>query len=179
MSAANTPQLSHIAPVLRVSDLPAALAYYRDKLLFEVAFEWADNEGEPVRYAVLERGKAGVHLTQSDNAGGTTAYCFVDGIDGYHAAVKAAGANITEDISDQPWMMREFETADVDGNVLLFGEHLDRVNGVETEDTETAEAPSKEPLVETDQHRHLWNSFWYHGIFHPHDVPPEDRREGS
>ena len=128
MSQARSPKVSHIAPVVRVSDLGQSIAYYRDSLKFTVAFEWADGEGEPVRYAVLEYGKAGIHLTQSDQPGGTTAYCFVDGIDAYHALVKTAGANITEDIKDQPWRMREFETRDPDGNVLLFGEHLDRVD---------------------------------------------------
>ena len=76
----------------------------------------------------------------------------LDGIDAYHAMVTSAGANITEEIQDQPWRMREFETRDPDGNVLLFGEHLDHV--------EMREKPG---------HRHLWDSFWYHGIFHPHD----------
>ncbi|WP_434054876.1 MAG: glyoxalase superfamily protein [Roseibium sp.] len=162
MSQERPPKVSHIAPVLRVKDLAQSIAYYRDSLKFTVAFEWADGEGEPVRYAVLEYGKAGVHLTQSDQPGGTTAYCFVDGIDAYHALAKAGGANITEDIKDQPWRMREFETRDPDGNVLLFGEHLDLV--------EMREKPG---------HRHLWDSFWYHGIFHPHDHDtPKDQTEG-
>ena len=126
MSETQASRLSHIAPVLQVSDLTAAIAYYRDRLLFEVRFEWADREGEPVRYAVLGRENAGLHLTRCEAPNPSTAYCFVDGIDGYHALVKEAGANITEDIADQPWQMREFETVDADGNVLLFGEHLDR-----------------------------------------------------
>ncbi|MES0883738.1 bleomycin resistance protein [Roseibium sp. SCP14] len=126
MSDTQSSQLSHMAPVFPVTDIAASIAYYRDKLLFEVRFEWADREGEPVRYAVLGRENAGLHLTQSDQVRQATAYCFVDGIDGYHALVKKAGANITEDIADQPWQMREFETVDLDGNVLLFGEHLDR-----------------------------------------------------
>ena len=179
MSDTKSPQLSHIAPVLRVSDLAASLAYFRDNLLFDIVFEWADQEGEPVRYAVLERDKSGVHLTRSDNPGGTTAYCFVDGIDGFYALVKAAGANITEEIADQPWNMREFETVDPDGNVLLFGEHLDRVNAEQSEDKEaTAKSPAGEE-VDISQHKHLWNSFWYHGIFHPHDQGSGDGPKGT
>lgn len=152
MTQTQSPQISHIAPVLRVKDLAASLAYYRDSLLFLVAFEWADNEGDPIRYAVLEHGKSGVHLTQSDAPGGTTAYCFVEDIDGYHALAKSSGANITEDIDDQPWGMREFETRDPDGNVLIFGEHKDNI------------AERNAP-----KHKHLKDSFWYHGILHPHD----------
>ncbi|MBG6157421.1 catechol 2,3-dioxygenase-like lactoylglutathione lyase family enzyme [Labrenzia sp. EL_159] len=179
MTETGSPEISHIAPVLRVRDLTASLAYYRDNLLFDVVFEWADQEGEPVRYAVLERGKSGVHLTRSDKPGGTTAYCFVDGVDGFYALVKAAGANITEDIANQPWNMREFETVDPDGNVLLFGEHLDRVDAAEADKPDAASGSPAEKEADTSQHRHLWNSFWYHGIFHPHDHTSQDSRESS
>ncbi|MCV0427259.1 MAG: VOC family protein [Roseibium sp.] len=126
MSDKQSSKLSHIAPVFPVSDIAASIAYYRDRLLFDVLFEWADNDGEPIRYAVLGREDVSLHLTQSDQPRKTTAYCFVDGVDGYYELAKAAGGNITEDIADQPWQMREFETVDPDGNVLLFGEHLDR-----------------------------------------------------
>ncbi|WP_298817349.1 VOC family protein [uncultured Roseibium sp.] len=126
MSDPNSSQLSLIAPVFPVSDVATAVAYYRDRLLFEVRFEWADNEGEPARYAILGRDKIELHLTGGDALHPRTAYCFVDGIDGYYALARKAGANITEDIGDQPWEMREFETKDPDGNALIFGEHLSR-----------------------------------------------------
>ncbi|KZM51000.1 VOC family protein [Labrenzia sp. OB1] len=127
MHEAKPPELAHIAPVFPVSNVAGAVAYYRDKLLFDVRFEWADKDGDPVRYAILGRDKIELHLTAGDNPHARTAYCFVDGVDGYYALASNAGANITEDIVDQPWEMREFETRDPDGNVLLFGEHLSRI----------------------------------------------------
>jgi uncharacterized glyoxalase superfamily protein PhnB len=128
MSGTKSPLLSHIAPVFQVSNVADAIAYYQDRLLFDVRFEWADADGEPVRYAVLGREDAGLHLTKSKTPHPSTAYCFVSGVGDYYALVKDAGANITAPIADQPWQMREFETVDPDGNVLLFGEHLERVS---------------------------------------------------
>lgn len=121
------PQLAHIAPVLPVSDLKASVAYYCGKLLFESRFEWSDSDAEPPRYAILCRDQVELHLSAGAARHPATAYCFVDGVDGYHAEVTAAGANITEALSDRPWEMREFETRDPDGNVLLFGEHKSRI----------------------------------------------------
>jgi len=121
--------LSHIAPVFRATDLAASIAYYRDKLLFETRFEWQDSADEPMRYAILGRDEIELHLTASPDVHSSVAYCFVANVAGYHGAVQAAGANITEAIADQPWEMREFETKDPDGNVLIFGEHLSRLEG--------------------------------------------------
>jgi len=122
-----TPRLSHIAPVFSVADLTASLAYYRDRLLFEVRFEWADAEGAQARYAILCRDAVELHLSSGAARNQATAYCFVEDVDGYYAKVMKAGANITEALADQPWKMREFETRDPDGNALVFGEHLDRI----------------------------------------------------
>lgn len=129
MSETQSPQLSHIAPVFRAIDLAASVAYYREKLLFEIRFEWKDSEAEPVRYAILGRDGIELHLTASADVQPSVAYCFVADVAAYYANVEAAGANITEAIADQPWEMREFETKDPDGNVLIFGEHLSRLEG--------------------------------------------------
>lgn len=58
-----------------------------------------------------------------------TAYVFVDGVADYYEVVKARGADIREELQDYPWGMREFEVTDFDGNRLIFGEHLSRIEG--------------------------------------------------
>ncbi|GAB2208193.1 hypothetical protein ROS1_50100 [Roseibium sp. ROS1] len=121
------PHLSNIAPVFPVSDLKAAVAYYRNRLLFESRFEWADTEAEPVRYAILCRDHVELHLSAGAGRHPATAYCFVAGIDGYYTSVTEAGADIAEAITDRPWDMREFGARDPDGNMLYFGEHLERI----------------------------------------------------
>lgn len=119
--------LELVAPVLQVGDLATALAHYRDKLLFDVAFEWADSDGEPPNYAIVRQGNCELHLTLSRQPHPTVAYIFVDRVGACYDALKASGANITHDIADQPWEMREFEVVDPDGNRLIFGEHLSRI----------------------------------------------------
>lgn len=120
--------LAHVAPVFQVTDLARARFHYTAKLLFSVAFEWSDSDGEPPRYAIVRHGDCELHLTLSTEAHPTVAYVFVDRVKAYYDAVKAKGANITHDIEDQPWEMREFETADPDDNRLIFGEHLSRID---------------------------------------------------
>ncbi len=122
-------KLEVVAPVFPVTDVGRSVDYYRDALLFEVAFEWADSDDEPVRYAILQNGDTEVHLTEAETARETIAYFFVDSVAGYYAAVKGKGAKITSEIKDYPWEMREFEVADPDGNRLIFGEHLSRIEG--------------------------------------------------
>ncbi|MHA7775949.1 bleomycin resistance protein [Roseibium sp. M-1] len=120
-------RLAHIAPVFPVTDLAVSVAYYRDRLLFDVRFEWADADGEPPRYAILCRDNVELHLSSGAARHPAAAYCFVDGIDGYYAQVSEAGAGIEEAICDRPWNMREFGAKDPDGNILYFGEHLERI----------------------------------------------------
>lgn len=127
MPESSPPRLAAVAPVFHVSDLAASMAYYRDCLKFESRFEWSDSDNGTVRYAIVCRDDVELHLAQTDEAKAATAYCFVDGIDTYYALACEGAANITHPIVDQPWQMREFGIADPDGNVLYFGEHLERI----------------------------------------------------
>jgi len=113
-----------VAPVFPVADIKASHAYYTGALLFRTGFEWADSDAEPVRYLIVINGDCELHLTASAQTRPTYAYFFVANVEAYFGAVKAAGATITEELSDQPWGMREFEVSDPDGNRLLFGETL-------------------------------------------------------
>ncbi len=119
--------LDVVAPVFPVTDIKRALSYYTEKLLFESSFEWADSEQEPLNYAVLRKNAAELHLTVSKDRHATVAYIFVDNVKGYYDAIKDTGAEITHEMADYPWDMREFEIADPDGNRIIFGEHLSRI----------------------------------------------------
>ena len=121
-------KLEVVAPIFPVTDLQRSVAYYTRSLLFSVGFEWADTDGEPVRYAILQNGNTELHLTAAETSRQVVAYFFVDGVAAYYDAVKAAGAKITCEIEDLPWDMREFEIADPDGNRLIFGQHLSRID---------------------------------------------------
>ncbi len=125
-------KLEVVAPVFPVTDMSKSLRFYTDQLLFKVGFEWSDNDQEPPRYSILQQGNTELHLTLTTEARATVAYFFVDNVEGYYEAVKAKGANITEEITDYPWDMREFEVTDPDGNRVIFGEHLSRLKGKES-----------------------------------------------
>ena len=119
--------LEVVAPVFPVADIDRARDHYTEKLLFTLSFEWADSENEPLSYAILQQGNTELHLTLAKGPRKTTAYFFVNNVRAFYEAVKTAGANITHDIKDQPWDMREFEVTDLDGNQIIFGEHISRI----------------------------------------------------
>jgi uncharacterized glyoxalase superfamily protein PhnB len=114
-------QITGLAPVLHVRDLAAALAYYRDKLGFDVTFTWED----PPRYACLCRGDAAVHLNAYQPPAATSIVCiFCKGIDALYEDLTTRGANIVRPIADEPYGMREFVVSDVDGHQLVFGQGI-------------------------------------------------------
>jgi len=122
-------KLEVAAPVFPVTDVTRSLAFYTEKLKFESSFEWADSEDEPINYAILQNGNTELHLTKAETPRDTVAYYFVDGIQEYYETVKQTGVDLASDIADQPWEMREFEVADPDGNRVIFGEHISRIEG--------------------------------------------------
>ena len=124
---AEEPKLEIVAPVFPVTDVKCATDYFTSKLLFDIAFEWADEDGGPVSYVILRSGNCELHLTMSEKPHKTIAYFFVRGVEEYHDAVRSNGATITQDIKDWPWNMREFEVADPDGNRLIFGQDISRI----------------------------------------------------
>ena len=49
------PRISNIAPLFIVRDVPAALAFYRDKLAFDVTFQGP--ESSDIFFGIVERGR--------------------------------------------------------------------------------------------------------------------------
>jgi hypothetical protein len=74
-------QVTRHATVLHVKDMPAALAYYRDKLGFAVTFTWED----PPRYVCFCLREASIHLNSYLPPAATSVVCiFCRGIDALH-----------------------------------------------------------------------------------------------
>ena len=88
------------ATVLTARDIAASLAYYRDALGFEVAFEY----GQPTFYVGLCRDEAAVHLiaaSKSERLPGNGALCiFVDDVDALHAELVARKARVVKPPQD-------------------------------------------------------------------------------
>ncbi len=108
------------APVLRVTDLAAALRFYRDMLGFTVEVEYDD-------YVILELDHSQLHLSKpgaGKPAGGGTVYVFCDEVDEYFGKIRARGVIPAYGPCEQFYRMRDFMINDPDGNQLTFGRAL-------------------------------------------------------
>lgn len=107
--------------VFTVKDVMASLAYYRDKIGFDVAFEY----GTPTFYVGLCSGDVTLHLVSASKAPrppGHAAVCiFVDDVDGLHADLVKRGAKVLKAPANYDYGLRDFDVADLDGNMLFFG----------------------------------------------------------
>jgi len=110
------------ATIFTVRDLMASIAYYHDKMGFEVTFQY----GEPPFYACLCRDEVSLHLRDANKnpewvAGNGAIAVFVDEVDALHADMVERGAAVIKAPRDYAYGMRDFEVADPDGNHLTFG----------------------------------------------------------
>ncbi len=107
--------------VFTVKDVMASLAYYRDKLGFDVAFEY----GKPTFYVGLCSGNVTLHLvaaSQTPRQPGQGATCiFVDDVDALHADLVERGAKVMKAPANYDYGLRDFDVADLDGNMIFFG----------------------------------------------------------
>ncbi len=118
-------KLTSVAPVFRVAQLDRSIAYYRDRLGFEIEFEY---EGS---YASVVRDGCRVHLKCSPPVARDAAAfeaeehidaCFgVEGIEALASEVIASGASISVPLRQMPYG-KEFYVRDPDGYVLGFVE---------------------------------------------------------
>jgi catechol 2,3-dioxygenase-like lactoylglutathione lyase family enzyme len=111
-------RLVRACPILASADIPATVAWYRDRLGFEARMTRPD-------YGIVERDGIELHFWPCQDrsiAESTSAYLRVDDVDGLHASFEGAreGGRISE-VADRAWGMREFYVWDPDGNLLRFG----------------------------------------------------------
>jgi catechol 2,3-dioxygenase-like lactoylglutathione lyase family enzyme len=118
------------APVLHVSDVEKALAYYVNVLGFEEAFRYGTT------YAGVQHGSVSVHLAIGGGeynrpVGASNVYFFLDSpaaVDAYYAEVTARDAKTAREPQNYPYGMRDFAAFDPDGNILTFGADIEGEN---------------------------------------------------
>jgi uncharacterized glyoxalase superfamily protein PhnB len=122
----STARITGIVPQFLVDDLERAVAYYRDKLGFEVNFIY---DGF---YAAVSRDGFALHLKESPKHGAERAfrkenehldaYIAVSGIRGLFSELQMRGANVIKPLEERPWACLDFYVEDPEGYVLCFSE---------------------------------------------------------
>ena len=121
--------IRQIAPLFFTTNIPATLAYYKDKLGFECLSTWLD----PPVYAIVARDQQVIHFRCAEPPTPNPdkypdelldAYLFVEDADLLYAEYAAGGVEFTRGLADTPWHCREFVLKDCDGRLLAFGANL-------------------------------------------------------
>jgi uncharacterized glyoxalase superfamily protein PhnB len=107
-------QWNHANPVLEVSDVPRAIAYYREVLGLVPGRMWEERIGG----MHTEHGSIEIYLSQADSPSPSRLAVFVDDADAIYADYRAAGAQIVDELKTQPWGLRGFTVRDLDGNLI-------------------------------------------------------------
>jgi len=118
-----------IAPLFFTMNIPATLAYYKEKLGFECLGTWQD----PPVYAIVARDQQKIHFRCAEpptanpdkyRAELLDAYLLVEDADALYAEYLVQGVEFTRGVANMPWGSREFVVKDCDGRLLAFGANL-------------------------------------------------------
>jgi catechol 2,3-dioxygenase-like lactoylglutathione lyase family enzyme len=119
-------RLTGIAPQFLVDDLDRAIAYYVDKLGFQLDFAYQSF------YASVTRDGFAIHLKHGPKLAGERehrkrnehldAYVAVSGARALCSEFEARGAHVIKGIEQRPWACFDFYVEDPDGYILCFSE---------------------------------------------------------
>lgn len=129
-------EIGGISPLLIVRDVPAALAFYRDQLGFEITFQGP--EPDDIFFGIVQRGRAmlmfksiGVEPipahTRDIGKGNARwdVYIYVPDPDALADEFALRNVGFFEPLKDNHDNLRGFEIKDADGYVLFFGRPRD------------------------------------------------------
>lgn len=127
-----TPAITSIAPFFIVRNVPAALAFYRDRLGFDITFQGPDPDD--IFFGIVQRGGAMIMLkdvgvepvpnhTRDVEKGWARwdAYLHVPDPDALAAEFLSRNIELFRPLQDDDDGLRGFEVQDADGYVLFFG----------------------------------------------------------
>ena len=126
------PDITGIAPLFIVRDVPAAMAFYRDRLAFDITFQGP--EPNDIFFGIVRRGGAMIMLksvgvdpvpnyTRDVGKGWARwdAYLHVPDPDALAAEFSSRNIEFFRSLKDDDDGLRGFELQDADGYVLFFG----------------------------------------------------------
>jgi catechol 2,3-dioxygenase-like lactoylglutathione lyase family enzyme len=126
------PEVSGIAPFFIVKNVPAALAFYCDRLGFDITFQGPD--ADDIFFGIVQRGAAMIMLKdvgveplpncKRDVKKGWArwdAYLHVPDPDALAVEFSSRNVEFSQPLKDDEDGLRGFELKDADGYVLFFG----------------------------------------------------------
>lgn len=103
---------------LQVADIPTAIAFYTEKLGFELGFTWED----PPTFAGVTLGDVQVFLARGEpQPEGCTLYFVVGDADELYDFHRANNVDVVEEPGDRAYGLRDYAVRDLHGHVLVFG----------------------------------------------------------
>ena len=130
------PEIAGIAPFFIVRNVPAALAFYRDRLGFDITFQGP--EPDDIFFGIVERGRAMIMFKAIDvepvpnytrdighGIARWDAYIYVPDPDALAAEFAARNVEFFLPIQVNTDRLRGFEIQDLNGYVLYFGRPID------------------------------------------------------
>jgi catechol 2,3-dioxygenase-like lactoylglutathione lyase family enzyme len=128
----NKANISGIAPFFIVKNVPASLAFYRDRLGFDISFQGPSEDD--IFFGIVQRGAAMIMLkaigvdpvpnhTRDIKKGIARwdAYLYVPDPDGLAAEFTSRNVAFHVPLSNNDDGLRGFEVRDADGYILFFG----------------------------------------------------------
>ena len=125
-------EIGGVSPLFIVKNVPEALAFYRDKLGFEITFEGP--EPDDIFFGIVQRGRAMImfkdvgveplpNYTRDVKKGIARwdAYVYVPDPDALAAEFASRGVEFLTPLMDNHDDLRGFEIEDAGGYVLFFG----------------------------------------------------------
>ena len=114
-------------PVLATSDYERARAFYRDQLRYAVVEEG----GDPPLFGIFRRERSTIYVdgwkgSRAPRPEMWSVYIHVADVRALAAELGQRAIPLTRPVSETPYGMRECEITDPDGNVICFGEDMDR-----------------------------------------------------
>ena len=126
-----------LSPILACSSVSKSIAYFTEKLGFQLAWSMPPNEDGETEFACMKLGDAEILLgvtegfVKSDDMAkrgiGVQIYITLpDGldIDAIYANAQAQGATITREIQTRDWGERAFNVCDLDGYNFMIAQQV-------------------------------------------------------
>ena len=126
MTGDRAARIMGIAPQFLVDDLDRAVAHYRDRLGFELDFNYESF------YAAVIRDGVAIHLKHAPKVVADRehrkqnehldAYISVSGVRALFTELQTRGAAVIKPLEERPWACVDFYVEDLDGYILCFSE---------------------------------------------------------